>query len=89
MLVNCPSTTIHNCVHAEDAGVICRGPALCATGAIRLVGGTSVAEGRVEICYNGVYGTVCDDEWSTPDAQVVCRQLGYSTAGECETLRKD
>ena len=52
----------------------------CTNYAVRLQGGTST-RGRVEICYNNAWGTVCDDLWGTPDAQVVCRQLGLPTTG--------
>ena len=49
---------------------------------MRLVGGQSAYEGRVEVCLSQRWGTVTDDGWSTAEVQVVCRQLGYNTQGE-------
>lgn len=53
----------------------------CTEGDMRLAGGETPREGRVEICLEGQWGTVCDTFWGSPDAQVACRQLGFPSLG--------
>lgn len=59
----------------------------CKDGELRLMNGSSPSidrsKGRVEICYKNIYGTICDDFWDTPDAEVVCKVLGFNGNGMC------
>ena len=58
---------------------------LCDTGEVRLVGGKANSfSGRVEVCVNGVWGTICNarQDWSSDNAAVVCLQVGFPTASK-------
>lgn len=44
---------------------------------VRLVGGSGLHEGRVEIFHDDQWGTVCDDHWELRGGLVICRSLGY------------
>ena len=60
----------------------------CYDGEVRLVNGSQPHEGRVEVCFNETWGTICDNispyEWNTSQANVVCKHLGYTEA--CKKL---
>ena len=60
---------------------------VCENGSLRLVNssgdtGEDMMSGRIEICWNGVWGTVCNHNWSLLDAAVVCYELGFSRRSE-------
>ena len=49
------------------------------------MGGHNSSEGRVEIYYNGDWGTICDRDWDMDDANVACRSLGFPGAAAAPT----
>ena len=54
---------------------------ICQERSVRLVDGNTNTEGRVEVCINETWSTICDNRWSTTDANVVCGQLGFLNRG--------
>ena len=54
----------------------------CSLGDIRLMDGDEKSEGRVEVCVNGEWGSVCGTNVNAEEANVICRQLGYASFGE-------
>ncbi|XP_025100437.1 scavenger receptor cysteine-rich type 1 protein M130-like isoform X2 [Pomacea canaliculata] len=64
----------HNCEHRQDVGVACITQQMSA----RVVGGTADA-GRLEILYDGTWGTVCNDGFGLEEALVACRMLGFNS----------
>ena len=59
-------------------------PDKCVTGEARLVEGSVKSEGRVEVCINSVWGSVCRGSsyyWDSSDTKVLCRQLGHQELG--------
>lgn len=57
-------------------------PVDCEEGAIRLAGGKIDQEGRVEVCNNGVWGSICSASFDTVDGHVICKDLGYKSKNQ-------
>nr|XP_031546592.1 T-cell differentiation antigen CD6 isoform X5 [Vicugna pacos] len=65
------------CGHKEDAGVVCSEHQ-----SWRLTGGADACEGQVEVYFRGVWNTVCDSTWYSPEAKVLCQDLGCGTVAQ-------
>jgi len=55
---------------------------VCSDGDLRLVNGSVPYEGRLEICLNEVWGTICDTNWGSTQASIACSSLGFSASGK-------
>ncbi|XP_060728257.1 lysyl oxidase homolog 3B isoform X2 [Tachysurus vachellii] len=93
-LWNCryKNITDEDCKHTEDAAVRCNVPYMGFEKTMRITGGRTPYEGRVEVLRTSTNGTqhwglICGEGWGTKEAMVVCRQLGlgYSNHGLQET----
>ena len=58
-------------------------PDNCIHGDVRLAGSSSPWQGRVEVCINNLWSSVCDNGWTSYNTQVVCAQIGYPGTGTC------
>ena len=91
------STLANYCTHRNDIGVDCEGTLIisfcaydnqlfmiveaCVNGTIRLSGNSFSNQGRVEVCVDNNWGTICPDSWDNNDAAVACYQLGHLRSG--------
>jgi hypothetical protein len=77
---DCPHSLqgdVGDCTHDNDVSISCQGAGY----PVRLVDGSVSSEGRLEIQYQGIWGTVCDDGFTDIDAQVACYSLGFGYVG--------
>uniref|UniRef100_A0A8C5FS37 Lysyl oxidase homolog n=1 Tax=Gadus morhua TaxID=8049 RepID=A0A8C5FS37_GADMO len=90
----CPfkNVTKEDCSHTEDAAVRCHVPYMGLEDSIRLTGGRTRYEGRVEVLGPGPnrthsWGLICGESWGSKEVTVACRQLGlgYANQGLKET----
>ncbi len=81
MIIQIASITM---LHSWVSEIICSACASagCTHGDLRITGSNSFRSGRLEICSGNLWGQICDTQWDDLDAQVACRQLGFSPTGK-------
>ncbi|XP_068607677.1 lysyl oxidase homolog 3B [Brachionichthys hirsutus] len=91
---SCPfkNITSEDCQHTEDAGVRCNIPYMGLENSIRLAGGRTRYEGRLEVLSSDAngsqsWGLICGETWTTKEAMVACRQLGLGYANQGVQIR--
>ncbi|XP_077864207.1 scavenger receptor cysteine-rich domain superfamily protein-like, partial [Saccoglossus kowalevskii] len=72
-IISCPKATSGStsCTHAQDASAACAAP-------VRLFGGPSHNEGRLQVYRNGTWGYICDDYFDVIEANIVCKELSFA-----------
>ena len=87
-IIDCLATTDSQCPSSSlDVGVVCAPLSTdtdpnCDDGDVRLRDGETVLEGRVEVCVNHAWGSVCSQGFTEAEAEVVCSQIGLPFNGE-------
>ena len=56
-------------------------PGNCSDGKLRLVNGSDKYRGRVEVCINNAWGTICDNGFDSAEAEIICSELGFDREG--------
>lgn len=93
-ILSCPSSGVgvHNCDHFSDIAVICNPTPLSASSRnslrLRLQGGRYPSQGRVEVYCIEEWGTVCNQDIQKEEANIICRQLGYTEASSYESTNE-
>lgn len=65
--------TVYWCIHTAKDTV----KSDCDDWDLRVMDGSSVREGRVEVCFNQAWGTICNEHYGVADAQILCSQLNF------------